>query len=218
MKKAISVSVFGAVMLVGGLFIGKNVLGSSWGGTNVGEHSKHFTLDHVGDSYQLPGEKWVLLDDTPSFSIDHEGVVTSNGEGSARIAYEIEGKKIYSEVKVDEFPDWGEYKQIESNVSILGQFDHAYDVEQMKFTAVSNEYLLNLTLLSNAGGSGNFRLSSDEEEMLNIGFSEMGKAGDVVYFESTLHLETGKTYYISLNNDLYFDLLTSYAIDLTPID
>ncbi|MCA5013512.1 MULTISPECIES: hypothetical protein [unclassified Enterococcus] len=218
MKKFISVGLFGMVMLISGLVIGKTVVGSSWGGTKIGAHSEHITLDHVGDSYQLPGENWRLLDDVPSFSINQDGVITASGEGSARIVYEVEGKTVYSSVKVDEFPDWGEYKQIESNVSILGQFDHPYDVEQMKFTAISDEYLLNLILLSNAGGNGSFRLSSDEEELLSIDFSEMEKAGDSVYFERELHLEEGKTYYISLNNDLYFDLLTSYSIDLTPIN
>ncbi len=217
MKKFISVGLFGVVMLISGLVIGKTVVGSSWGGTKIGAHSEHITLDHVGDSYQLPGEKWRLLDDAPTFSINQDGVITASGEGSARIVYEAERKTIYSSVKVDEFPDWGEYKQIESNVSILGQFDHPYDVEQMKFTATSEEYFLHLILLSNAGNGGNFMLFSDEEVLLSISFNEMEKAGDTVSLERTLHLETGKTYYISLSNDLYFDLLTSYAIDLTPI-
>ncbi|MGG5343823.1 hypothetical protein [Enterococcus sp. AZ192] len=217
MKKFISVGLFGMVMLISGLVIGKTVVGSSWGGTKIGTHSEHITLDHVGDSYQLSGENWRFLDDAPSFSINQDGVITAIGEGSARIVYEVEGKTVYSSVKVDEFPDWGEYKQIESNVSILGQFDHPYDVEQMKFTATSEEYSLHLTLLSNAGNGGNFRIFSEDEEILNISFRDMEKSADEVNFEETLHLEKGQTYYISLSNDLYFDLLTSYAIDLTPI-
>ncbi|MBO0439318.1 hypothetical protein [Candidatus Enterococcus ikei] len=218
MKKTIIVSVFGIIMLISGLFIGKNVLGSSWGGTRIGMYSEHITLDRIEDSYQLPGGNWELLDNKTNFAIDHEGVVTASGEGSARIVYEIEGKKVYSEIKVDEFPDWGEYKQIESNVSILGQFDHAYDVEQMKFTAASNDYLLQLALPSNSGESGSFRLFGDDGYQLDFSFRDIQKNGDLVTFERTLHLKKGETYYISLANDLYFDLLTSYAIDITPLD
>lgn len=218
-RNSVGVLLFGAVMMFGGVLFGKEVFSSSWGGTTVGQYSKHITLDYVGDSYQLAGSDWQLVGNSNDFVIDSSGVIKAIGEGRAKISYMVDGKKIFSEVVVDEFPDWDGYRLIDSNTSVIGTFDHAYDKERMMFVASSDDYTLDLTLMESEVKSAYLYLSDEEgNTVLNESLSDMQEGESSVHLSKQLELEKGKTYYIELYNNLYSEHLITYSLAITPAE